>query len=107
MNDLVLFRQVKKSDNFERCFIAMKKEFKSMDANKVQDLVEFLKRSKQVSYKQVFKFKTKCNSKRQNQKKERFIQTNEEYFAKGKKNLSTYGLKQAFKKWYLKEAFGR
>jgi len=55
--DPVSFRQAMKSNNFEKWFDAMKKELKSMDDNKVWDLVEMPKSAKRVDCKWVFNTK--------------------------------------------------
>jgi len=55
--DPVSFRQTMESNNSERRFDAMKEELKSMDDNKVWDLVELPKGAKRVGSKWVFKTK--------------------------------------------------
>ena len=55
--DLVSFKQAMEYNNFEKWINAMKEELKSMDVNKVYDLVELPKGSKQVGCKWVFKTK--------------------------------------------------
>jgi len=59
--DPVSFRQAMESNNSEKWFDAMKEELKTMDDNKVWDLVELPKGAKRVGCKWVFK--TKCDSK--------------------------------------------
>ncbi|WVZ23331.1 hypothetical protein V8G54_001875, partial [Vigna mungo] len=55
--DPVSFRQAMESNNSENWLSAMKEELKSMDDNKVWDLVELPKGSKRVGCKWVFKTK--------------------------------------------------
>ncbi|WVZ13813.1 hypothetical protein V8G54_011379, partial [Vigna mungo] len=55
--DPVSFRQAMESNNSENWLNAMKEELKSMDDNKVWDLVELPKGSKRVGCKWVFKTK--------------------------------------------------
>ncbi|XP_074298256.1 uncharacterized protein LOC141629094 [Silene latifolia] len=55
--DPVSFRKAKESDNYEKWLIAMKEEMKSMDDNKVWDLVVLPEGSKAVGSKWVYKTK--------------------------------------------------
>ena len=59
--DPISFKQAMKSDISEKWLNPMKEELKSMDDNKVLDLVELPEGSKQVGCKWVFK--TQCDSK--------------------------------------------
>ncbi len=58
--DPVSFSQDIKSNESDKWLDAMKDDLKSIEQNKVWDLVEFPKASKQVGCKWVFK--TKCDS---------------------------------------------
>ncbi|TYK14839.1 reverse transcriptase [Cucumis melo var. makuwa] len=60
-NDPVSFSQAIKGDNSTKWLDAMKEELKSMNDNKVWDLVKLLKESKRVGCKWVFKIKRDSN----------------------------------------------